>query len=173
MTPRRFADYLHQELTNGTDRLRFKDAAAHFKMPAALLRLYYADAQKILRRMGVCSILVTETYFELFDTREPKTDAERDVSIALHFRRSAGIRLLTAKGVQNDPLGKRWLELNAMTASGKQGANLDRIVIEWSAKHLTKPQAKSLVGKMVQSGLPEHAAELAKLMGIKPNELEE
>jgi hypothetical protein len=79
-------------------------------------------------------------------------------------RKAFGIRLLTMKGRQNDPMALMYFNMRARNLRGMVGAVEDRITVEWSGGKLTKVRARMLVDEVTEPALPEHSEEFKKLM---------
>jgi hypothetical protein len=116
---------------------------------------------------------VTQTYFDFYTKGEPKTEGTITECIAYHWRKAAGIRLLTARGIRNDPMALVYFNLRSRNVHGTTAAIEDRAVIEWKKGKLTKVEARRLIDEVTEPPLPEHKKEFGKLMGIKELEDEE
>jgi hypothetical protein len=163
--------YLKGELENGHDRMRYEEIArALFKIKnvtedhIAEIKRCWHSTEKQLRRRGTCAMLVTERYFEEHAKREPNTEQQIILCIALHGRPAAGIRLLTLKGSRNDPMAIMFLRLNSRNAQGMQAAILDRIAVEWAKGRLSKARGQFLAGSLSEPALPRHEEEFLKMM---------
>jgi hypothetical protein len=164
--PRELAGVLQEALGNGQSALTFEDIAVKAmkirtrdvtEKDVDAVRYYLPRARNWLEKWNICTILVTEFYFDNhYGRREPQSAARAKLCVALHGRLAAGIRLLTRKGVKDDVLGITWLWLNSRSASGIQSAILRRIAIEHSEDKLTLPEASKLARNTLAYKLPEH-----------------
>jgi hypothetical protein len=172
LQPKILADHLEKAFCNGYYRLTFDDVAIRIfriKVPQnahiASIREAWQPAQKQLRRRGVCAMLVSEMYFEDYARREPRGVEAIKMCIAGYGgRKAGGIRLLTMKGVRNDPMAIMYFNLRSRNIRGVVGAIEDRITVEWSHGKLTKVRARMLVDQVTEPALPEHEADFNKLM---------
>ena len=113
----------------------------------------------------MCAILVTETYFSVYHARkQPKTPDTIAACIALHGRPAAGVRLLTMKGIQNDPMALAYFKLRGLEVQGIVAAIEDRITVEWHNRKLTKRVAKRMIDHVTAPVLPYHEDEFKELM---------
>jgi hypothetical protein len=180
LQPRILTNYLERSLNNGHYKLSYEQIAKSLWRVNAVtprhlsaIRHAWPQSEKQLRRLGTCAILVTETYFDSFPRREPRAPEAIRECIAYHFRKAAGVRLLTAKGIRNDPMALIYFSMRGANMHGTVAAVEDRIAVEWSKGHLSKAAARKLVDKVTEPTLPEHQLEFGKLMGIPLKELEE
>jgi hypothetical protein len=175
--PKILADYLEKEFNNGCYRLTFDDVAIgvfRIKVPKRehieSLRAVWQPAQKQLRRRDVCAMLVSEMYFEDYARREPRGVEAIKMCIAGYGgRKAGGIRLLTMKGVRNDPMAIMYFHLRSRNVRGMISAIEDRITVEWSHNKLTKVRARMLVDEVIEPALPEHGDDFNQLMKDDPD----
>jgi hypothetical protein len=178
LQPRILTNYLERSLNNGHYKLTYAQIATGLwrikgltPRHLAAIRRAWPRSEKQLRRLGTCAILVTQTYFESFPRREPRAPEVIRECIAYHWRKAAGVRLLTAKGCRNDPMALIYFSMRGANVHGTVAAVEDRVAVEWAKGHLTKAAARRLIDKVTEPTLPEHQLEFGKLMGIPPKEL--
>jgi hypothetical protein len=175
--PKILADYLEKAFSDGCYRLTFDDIAIgifRIKVPKQehieALRTAWQSAQRQLRRRDVCAMLVSVMYFDDYARREPRGVEAIKMCIAGYGgRKAGGVRLLTMKGVRNDPMAIMYFHLRSRNVRGMVGAIEDRITVEWSHGKLTKVRARMLVDEATEPALPEHQEEFNKLMEDDPN----
>jgi hypothetical protein len=174
-TERELAAVIEAAFTNGDQALTFPELAARAlgikesqvtDDDVVAVREYLPDARWWLEKSNICTILVTDVYFESYHgRRQPQAAETAKLCIALHWRKAAGIRLMTRKRVTDDVLGVTWLYLNCMSAAGKQSAILKRIAIENSQGKMTLPKAMKLIRNALAYKTPEnHVDELNRLI---------
>jgi len=173
--PRILTNYLESSLNNGHYKLTYEEIAmdlwklkASTKQHIIAIRRAWPQSEKQLRRLGTCAMLVTEIYFQDYPRKEPRNPDAIKASIAYHFQKAAGIRLLTAKGVRNDPMALMYFHMRGINVQGTTAAIEDRAVIEWKKGKLSKRVARRIVDKVTAIPLPEHQLEFAQLMDLKP-----
>jgi len=172
--PRILTNYLEKSLNNGHYRLTFREiSSALFRKESQscveAIRHAWFQSQKQLRRQGTCAILVTEIYFVNYTSREPKgADAIRLCIAGVLGGKAYGVRLLTMKGVKDDPMALMYFNLRGRNVRGTVAAIEDRAVVEWTKGKLSKRVAKRIIDKVSEPVLPDHQLEFAKLMDIKP-----
>lgn len=177
LKPKRLAKFLKVALDNGDYRLTYEEIAqgifnakrltrAELEQVTDEIRRCWHAAEKHLRRRGVCVILVTQFYFDNFDRREPKKAQQIAMCIAGsgYDRAAAGVRLLSLKGTQNDPMAIMYFKLRSRNLHGMESALLDRVTVESTKGKLTKSVARTLSDSIAQPALPQHEVEFAKLM---------
>jgi hypothetical protein len=178
MKPKHLSRFLRESLDNGHYRLTYRDIALGVSGKRSLTKAEIAEyiegirhcwqrAEKRLRHREVCAILVTDFYFNTYEKGEPKGDNSITLCIALNGRPAAGVRLLCMKGVRNDPMAIMYFRMRERNVHGIQSAILDRIAIESAKGKLTPSIARTLVDIVTEPGLPEHDAEIARLMDGK------
>jgi hypothetical protein len=109
-------------------------------------------------------MLVTDIYFQSYTRREPRNPDAITLCIACHGRKAVGVRLLTAKGVRDDPMALMYFQLHGLNVKGMLAALEDRAVVEWTKGRLSKRVAQKTIDRVAAPVLPDHAAELKKLM---------
>jgi len=177
LKPKRLAQFLRLSFENGNYRLTYREIAFGIltavkptKAEVALftdeIRRCWHAAEKHLRRKGVCTILVTKFYFDNYHRLEPKRPNEIALCIAGGGmgQGAFGVRLLSMKGMKNDPMALAYFAVRTRSARGMVAAIEDRAAIEWKRGKLTKPVAKRLVDNVGTPALPEHQAEFDELM---------
>jgi len=165
-------DYLDRKFSNGVYRLTFEDICLGiFRIKVVhrehiiAIRDAWQSSQKQLRRRGVCAMLVSTMYFDDYPRREPRGVEAIKMCIAGYGgRKAGGVRLLTMKGAQNDPMALMYFHMRSRNVRGMVGAIEDRITVEWTHGKLTKPRARMLVDEVIEPALPEHDADFKKLM---------
>jgi hypothetical protein len=175
--PRILTNYLEHAFGNGRYKLTYEQIALglwpKLKVPNELhtraIRKAWPRAERELRRRDMCAILVTAMYFEDFPRSEPRNPDAITHCIAYHWRGAAGIRLLTAKNIRNDPMALVYFALRARNVKGTVAAIEDRATVEWLRGKLGKRTAMRLIDKVNELALPEHQIEFAELMGSNPN----
>jgi hypothetical protein len=105
---------------------------------------------------------VTEDYFG--SRREPQGPQAIKMAIALHGRKSAGVRLLTLKGKHNDPMTIMYFALRGRNLHGTAAALNDRLAIEARKGNLTKTVGRKIGDDISEPALPEHDSDYARLM---------
>jgi len=166
------SDYLERALGNGEYKLRFDDIARDiFKIKCPkdehleAIRKAWHQAEKQLRRMGTCAMLVSADYFETYSKREPRGIIAIKMCIAGYGGSKAiGVRLLTMKGATNDPMALAYFAVSSRNLRGMAAAIEDRITVEWKRGHLSKRVARQQIDDVVEPALPEHQTEFEELM---------
>jgi hypothetical protein len=86
-------DFLEKSLNNGHYRLTYEQIAMgvfNVKVPHRehidAIKHSWHSAQKQLRRMGTCVMLVTDYYFAQYSNREPQYEQAMTMCIAAHGR---------------------------------------------------------------------------------------
>jgi hypothetical protein len=169
--PRILTSFLEKSLNNGQYKLTYEQIAYGLwklktptKQHVDAIRHAWPQSEKQLRRLGTCAILVTQLYFDSFPRREPKNPEAISLCIAYHWRKSVGIRLLTAKGIRNDPMALMYFYLRTRNSQGTMSALEDRAVVEWKKGKLSKRTARRIVDRVTQLTLPQHQLEFSQLM---------
>ena len=168
--PRILSEFLEKSLNNGRYKLTYDEITTGLwpqKSSGQLTAIRHAwpQAEKLLRRLGTCAMLVTDEYFSAYPNRkEPKSPNTIVPCIACHGRKAAGIRLLTAKGVRDDPMALMYFKLHGLNAKGMIAALEDRATVEWKKGKLSKRAAVKVIEKVTAPILPEHDADFGKLM---------
>lgn len=154
------ASILRAALENGEHALTFVQLAARFNKiresqvregDIAGMRHYLPDARLLLTMQDepLATILVTADYFEVYhaNNRLPHNFDAAKACCALHRRKAAGIRIATLGRRKDDPIFLTWIALNGRTAQGIQGANLERLAIEFQKGKVSLPNARQSVDK--------------------------
>src|SRR5262245_4720174 len=139
-------DYLEHAFGNGCYKLTYEDIARdifRIKVPKdehiQAIRDAWQQSQKQLRRLGMCAFLVSNIYFDDYPKREPRGSEAIKMCIAGYGgRKSRGIRLLTMKGVVNDPMALMYFDIRGHNVHGMMAAISDRAIVEWKRGNLTK-----------------------------------
>jgi len=174
---KRLANILETALKNGHKVLSFEQLTAKAKgvavgavTPNDVMKMRWDldSARHRLQRDKIITILVTQHYIDSFTgKREPASMQQAYDCCALHGRRAAGIRLATLKNTKNDIMCIAWLHLNGLVSRGIQRNNLDRIAVEFDAKHLTSARAALLKSDVTDAGKPLHVPEFKKLLQLE------
>jgi hypothetical protein len=94
--------------------------------------------------------------------------AEKIINAGFRVLKAAGIRLLTAKGIRNDPMALMYFRLHGLNAKGIIAALEDRAVVEWKRGKLSKGAARRVVYRITQPVLPRHNQQvLGELMDLE------
>jgi hypothetical protein len=174
LKPKRLTQYWKQALDNGHSRLTFEETARDLferrpiERDIEEIRHCWHQSEKQLRRLGTCVILVTETYFEDFNRREPDNPQAIRMCIAGGKGCPAvGVRLLTMKGTKNDPMALAYLALRTRCVLGGVAAIEDRATIEWTRGKMSKRISRRIIDNATAPVLPYHETEFGELMDLR------
>lgn len=165
-------NYLERALNDGHDRLTFDEIARgvfRIKCPnkehIRAIRDAWQQSQKELRRMGTCVILVSAVYFDDYSRREPHGSEAIKMCLAGYGgRKAAGVRLLTMKGVINDPMALMYFRVRSRNVHGMVAAIADRATVEWKHGRLSKKEGRKIADRLTEMPLPEHQTDFLEMM---------
>lgn len=177
LKPKRLAKFLRVSLNNGYYRLTDKEIAqgifsarkltkAEMEEAVEEVRRCWHAAEKHLRRRGICAVRVTKFYFDTYERRDPTKPNQILMSLAGsgYGRAGYGVRLLSLKGVKNDPMAIMYIKYRSLILHGMEAAILDRITVEFSKGSLSKGLARNLVNATTEPALPDHEKDFEKLI---------
>jgi len=171
LLPKQLARFLHASLENGNYKLTFAETAQGiFEIKRATgahigeIKRCWPRAQKHLRRLGTCAMLVTDEYFINFPRKEPRAANTIALSLAGEGKAAAGFRLLTAKGAVNDPMAIAFYAMRTRNVRGGVSAIEDRVAIEFKRGKLAKRIGRRIIDDVNAPVLPDHGQEFGELM---------
>jgi hypothetical protein len=171
LQPKILCDYLEHAFRNRHHRQTFDEIARglwQIKCPGSghirAIRDAWQSAQKQLRRLGTCAILMSETYFEIYEHREPRSDEAIRMCLALQHK-AHGVRLLSLKNIMNDPVAQVYFRLRVRNVKGMMSAIADRVATEYEQGKVSKPKGRTIIRSLTDIPLPEHHKGFLDMMG--------